>query len=188
MDLKKYRDFIIEAETARDKLVQENLPYKRDDLDPVMSKDTVDYHFGKLAAAYVRRYNDKEGDDSFNYGGATLHNIFFPQMQPPTVGNKPSGTSEQLINNKHGNFEKFKDEFIKSAMSIQGSGWVYMDTKGNIKTISNHKYTKGMKIALLVDMWEHAFALDYQHDKSKYLNNIWKIINWNVVNDRLQGE
>ena len=66
-------------------------------------------------------------------------------------------------------------------MGIQGSGWAYMDTKGSIKTITNHKVVNN--IALLVDWWEHAWALDYQADKNKYLNNIWKIIDWNVVND-----
>ena len=185
MDLKKHRDLISEAQTAREKLVQETLPYKRDELNPVMSQDTVDYHFGKLAAGYVRRYNDKEGNDEFNYGGATLHNIFFPQLQPSASGNKPTGISEELINSKYQNFEKFKEEFEKIAMGIQGSGWVYMDTKGDIKVIPNHSYRKGMKIALLVDWWEHAWALDYQADKKGYLNNQWKIINWNVISSRI---
>ena len=68
-------------------------------------------------------------------------------------------------------------------MSIEGSGWVYMDKKGNIKTIANHKMVD--EIALLVDWWEHAWALDYQHDKEQYLDKIWSRICWNTVNHRL---
>jgi Fe-Mn family superoxide dismutase len=68
-------------------------------------------------------------------------------------------------------------------MKIQGSGWVYLSTGGDIKTIKNHAVRTD--IALLVDWWEHAWALDYQSDKEKYLDNIWKIINWDVVNNRL---
>ena len=71
-------------------------------------------------------------------------------------------------------------------MKIQGSGWVYMDTSGNIKTIVNHEVVSN--IALLIDWWEHAWALDYQADKEKYLDNIWKIINWKVVSDRINNE
>ena len=69
------------------------------------------------------------------------------------------------------------------AMKIQGSGWVYMSRTGDIKTITNHQVKRD--IALLIDWWEHAWALDYQSDKAKYLNNIWRIINWEVVNQRL---
>jgi Fe-Mn family superoxide dismutase len=188
MDLKKYRDIIQEVQTTRETLVLEKLPYGLSDLEPVMSKETLELHYKELANAYVNRYNNKEGDDNFNYGGATLHNLFFPMLRSPKAGNKPDGTSEQLINKEYGNFEKFKDEFIKTAMGIQGSGWIYMDVNGNIKTIANQGFKKGMRIALLVDMWEHSYVLDYGHKKAKYLENIWKIINWTTVNDRLQGE
>jgi Fe-Mn family superoxide dismutase len=68
-------------------------------------------------------------------------------------------------------------------MKIQGSGWIYLSTSGAIKTIKNHEVKKDT--ALLIDWWEHAWALDYQADKQKYLKNIWRIINWEVVNSRL---
>ena len=180
MTIKLYRKIVIEADTARENLVQEKLPYEKNELE-VMSSDTLDYHYGKLASAYVKRYNDEDGDDDFNYGGAKLHNLFFPQLQPVSVGNKPTGISQELIDSNFGSFESFKEEFSKVAMGIQGSGWLYLDTKGRIKTIKNHGYKRGMKIALLVDWWEHAWALDYQADKSKYLANIWKIINWLLI-------
>jgi Fe-Mn family superoxide dismutase len=176
----KVNDLLTES---KKELVLEKLPYGKKELDPIMSQDTIDYHYGKLAAGYVKRYNAGEGDAKFNEAGAFLHNIFFPQMMEPKGGNKPSGTSKELIDRKYGSFEKFKEEFTKVAMGIQGSGWVYMSKNGDIKTIVNHQVKND--IAMLVDWWEHAWALDYEHDKSKYLTNIWRIINWDTVNRRL---
>ena len=176
----KVNDLLIES---KKKLVLEKLPYDKKELDPIMSQDTIDYHYGKLAAGYVKRYNAGEGNTKFNEAGAFLHNIFFPQMMEPKGSNKPSGSSKELIDRKYGSFDKFKKEFTKTAMGIQGSGWVYMSKNGDIKTIVNHQVKND--IALLVDWWEHAWALDYQHDKGKYLNNMWRIINWDIVNVRL---
>jgi Fe-Mn family superoxide dismutase len=88
-----------------------------------------------------------------------------------------------LIDKKYGNFNNFKKEVANTAMGIQGSGWVYMSKTGDIKTIKNHAIRQD--IALLIDWWEHAWALDYRADKAKYLANIWRCINWNVVNARL---
>jgi Fe-Mn family superoxide dismutase len=68
-------------------------------------------------------------------------------------------------------------------MKIQGSGWVYMSRSGEIKTIANHQ--KRTDIAMLIDWWEHSWSLDYQSDKAKYLKNMWRIINWDIVNQRL---
>jgi len=176
----KLSEFLSEG---KQQLVQENLPYGKSDLAPVMSEDTINYHYGKLAAGYVKKYNAGEGNAKFNEAGAYLHNVFFPQLQPPKGSNKPTGASKELIESKFGDFDLFKEKFIETAMSIQGSGWVYLSKKGEIKTITNHQIKND--IALLVDWWEHAWALDYAHDKAKYLNNIWRIINWDVVNSRL---
>lgn len=184
--LKKYRDLIKEAESKRAKLVLNPLPYARDALEPVMSKETLDLHFSKLSKGYVDRYNNKEGDDTFNFGGAHLHNLFWPMLQSPSSGNKPSGASQELINDKFGSFEKFKEQFIEKAKSLQGSGWCYMDINGKLGLIANQDFKPGTQIAFLVDMWEHAYLLDTTKDK--YLDNIWRIINWSIVNDRLQGE
>lgn len=176
----KLTEFLTEG---KQQLVQEQLPYSNGDLAPVMSEATLGYHYGKLAAGYVKKYNAGEGDAKFNEAGAYLHNVFFPQLQAPKGGNKPTGASKELIDSKYGSFDEFKTQFADAAMKIQGSGWVYMSTSGEIKTIANHVVKKD--IALLVDWWEHAWALDYEHDKAKYLNNIWRIINWETVNSRL---
>ena len=172
---------IDQIEEAKAHYIQAKLPYDKQELVPVMSKNTLDYHYGKLYKSYVDKANKGEGGD-FQIAGAFLHSLYFPQFKTPAGTNKPTGVSKEFIND----FDKFKDEFTKAAMGIQGSGWIYMDTSGTIKTIKDHKVVKN--IALLVDWWEHAWALDYQADKAKYLTNTWKIINWDVVNDRINAK
>jgi Fe-Mn family superoxide dismutase len=181
MTFKFIKNFIIEGK--KDKLVQLNLPYSRDDLEPSISKETIDYHFGTLYKAYVDRYNKGEGDDDFNEAGAFLHNILFEQYQKPSGSNKPSEGILGFIETHFKTFDKFKEQISETAMGIQGSGWVYLSTSGDIKTITNHQIKKD--ILLLIDWWEHAWALDYQADKKKYLENQWKIINWELIEKRL---
>lgn len=176
--------YVTEGKNSRE-IYQDRLRYERTELDPVISEATMKYHHDGLAAKYFERYNKGEGDADFNYGGAMLHNLYFGNLTPPRAGNKPDGASQRLIEEKYGTFEKFKDAFEKEFMAAQGSNWIYMDTSGQLHTIHNHQYKDTMKIALLVDAWEHAWALDYQQDKAKYLNNIWRIVDWDVVNIRL---
>ena len=168
---------------SKEKLELVKLPYAKTALSPVMSKSTIDYHYGKLAKGYVDRFNKGEGDNSFNIAGAYLHNLFFPQLRAPRTTNKPTGNIKSLIERKFKTFENFKEEFAEKAMKLQGSNWIYLSKNGAIKTIPNHQ--KRTDIALLIDWWEHAWAIDYGADKAKYLKNIWKIINWDVVNQRL---
>ncbi len=162
----------------------EPLPYDKTELAPAISEDTLNYHYGKLAKTYAERYNNNEGDPAFNEAGVFLHNILFQQYQTPKSSNKPSGDIEEFIIKHFNSFDKFKEEFAKTAMGVQGSGWVYLAKDGKIKTIKNHEIKKD--IVLLIDWWEHAWALDYQHDKKKYLENQWKIINWGKINGLLR--
>lgn len=184
MSTDNFRNLInlVEAKSKKE-LVLERLPYTRGALAPVMSQSTIDYHYGELAKGYVERFNKGEGDPVFNEAGAFLHNIFFPQLMPPKNGNSPKGASLALINRKYGDFKKFKEAVKKEAMKIQGSGWVYMSRGGDIKTIKNHQIKND--IALLIDWWEHAWAKDYGANKAKYLDNIWRCINWDKVNIRI---
>ena len=170
--------FIVEGK--KDKLIQLTLPYADDELAPVKSKATIDYHYGTLYKAYVDRYNKGEGDDDFNEAGAFLHNIYFGQLKSPEGSNRPYDAALQFIEKHFKTFDLFKNEVEKTAMKIQGSGWVYLSRNGEIKTIVNHEIKND--IVLLIDWWEHAWALDYQADKKRYLSNIWKIIDWRVIN------
>lgn len=176
-------EFIDLVESAdKVKLEQPKLQYSRTALAPVMSSATIDYHYGKLYKGYVDRYNQHEGDRNFNEAGAYLHSIFFSQFKSPGVS-RPHGAILDLINRHHTNFVAFKKHFKEEAMKIQGSGWIYLSKSGQIKTIKNH--AKRTDIALLIDWWEHAWSLDYHADKAKYLDSIWRIIDWNKVNQKL---
>ena len=156
------------------------------DLEPVLSSEAVAFHHETLAKGYVDRYNSEEGDVEFNYAGAILHNLYFPQLTFPKKANKPIGKSLDLINKSYKSFDEFKDRFTEEALKIQGSGWVYLDKYGEIKTIKNHATRNN--IALIIDMWEHAWMLDYSNmsnPREQYLKHHWRIINWNIVNERI---
>lgn len=152
------------------------------EVSPVLSNDTINLHYGKLAHGYAERYNNKEGDMDFNYAGVFLHNTLFTQFREVRNNNKPNGPMLGFINKHFGSYDNMKDEFEEVAMKLQGSNWVYLSDNGTIKTIKNHEVRDD--ILLLVDFWEHAWILDYGSDKKKYLNEQWKIINWNVINTR----
>lgn len=161
------------------------LNYEIDKFGRSLSKQSLEYHYGKLYKGYVDRFNKGEGDLDFNEAGAFLHAIYFNQLCPPKGSNKPTGAILTLIESNFKNLDKFKETFEKTAMGIQGSGWVYLAKDAKIKTITNHAIKND--ILLLIDWWEHAWALDYQADKKKYLENQWKIIDWSIINTRLEG-
>ena len=182
MDIRDTID-LVEASTRPAKLETTPLPYSEKELEPVMSRATIDYHYEHLAKGYAKRYNAGEGNANFNRAGSFLHNKFFPQLRAPKAANRPRGAVLTLIEERFKTWEDFKQQFAETAMKIQGSGWVYLSTGGDIKTIANHAVRTD--ICMLIDWWEHAWALDYQSDKEAYLNNMWKIINWDVCNERL---
>lgn len=173
---------IVESKSAPQDIEIISLNFTPSEVNPVLSKDTIDLHYGKLAHGYAERYNKKEGDMDFNYAGVFLHNTLFTQYREVRNSNKPNGPMVGFINKHFGSFEKMKKEFEEVAMPLQGSNWVYLAHNGTIKTIKNHEVRND--ILLLIDWWEHAFLLDYGSDKKKYLTEQWKIINWNVINTR----
>ena len=181
MDIRETLDLLESKEKSN--LKQIKLPYPRSGLSPVMSQALLDLHYGKLYKGYVDRYNNNQGDKNFNEAGAYLHDLYFSQLQRPSGSNRPTGRILDLINRNWDNVVDFKRAVKEEAMKFQGSGWIYLSKSGQIKTIKNH--AKRTDIAFLVDMWEHAFQNDYGSNKSKYLDNIWRIINWNRVNVRI---
>lgn len=158
------------------------LNFTDSEVSPVLSKETIDLHYGKLAHGYADRYNNNEGDKDFNYAGVFLHNLLFTQFREVRNNNKPNGPMMGFINKHFTSYENMKDKFEEEAMKIQGSGWIYLADNGSIKTIKIHEVRSD--ILLLIDWWEHAWLLDYGSDKKKYLKEQWKIINWNVINTR----
>lgn len=173
---------LVESRSRQEHIEIIPLNYSESDLAPVLSQDNIKFHYGKLAHGYAERFNDDVGDSEFNYAGVFLHNMLFTQYREPRTNNKPNGPILTLINSKFKNWDNFREEFKTEAMKIQGSGWCYLSRSGEIHTIPNHEVRDD--ILILVDMWEHAFQMDYGSDKSRYLDNIWRIINWSVINLR----
>jgi Fe-Mn family superoxide dismutase len=188
----------------REQITLITLPYETQALEPIMSSATIDYHYNNLARGYVNRNNDGIGGENFNKFGATLHNLFFEQFKPPTsnlnsitdsqddlfiepyLDVKPFGISSEVIAKKWKTFEEFQTEFENTALQLEGSGWVFLDSEGVIRIFQNHYLPVAFyDVIILVDLWEHAWALDYTWNKVKYLKNIWKLINWEVINNRI---
>lgn len=168
---------------SKETLILVDLPYGMDDLSPVMGRESIKYHYGVLSQGYVDRFNNDEGDPEFNRAGAMLHNLFWPQLMPPKINNQPKGSSLGLIEKVHGDWIDFRDAFIKAAVDFQGSGWIYLARDGSIKSLTNQSWKSD--IIMPIDIWEHTYFLDYPADKKTYMRNVWRIINWNVVNDRI---
>ena len=170
------------AASNKEEYLQVSVGMPKTALSPIMSKETLDYHWGKLYRGYVEKANKGVGGD-FQEAGAFLHTIFFSQFQRPEKKNEPHGLILELIDREFVSLSNLKDKMKEEAMKIQGSGWIYLSNSGKIKTIKNHEIKKD--ILLLIDWWEHAWALDYQSDKEKYFDSIWQIIDWNKINKKL---
>jgi len=187
------------------------LSFAYDALSPILSQEQVETHYKKHHDAYVKKTNEllnkiddfrRDGDEievnnvasklSFNIGGVTLHNLFWENLVPPSQFLMPDGEIKDSINSNFGSIERFISEFTECATTIEGSGWsllTYDVGTGRLMIfpIGNHnlKLVPMQKILLVLDMWEHAYYIDYKNDKKSYVSNFWKILNWNVVNTRL---
>lgn len=177
------------------------LSYPYEALEPVISRKIMELHHDKHYAAYVNGANaalekpeknrEVMRDFSFNYNGAKIHELFFANLRKPQENNLPTGKILEVINNNFGNFENFKKEFTIAATSVEGSGWavLWKDEENNMSVGQLEKHNllglNGMKAILVLDVWEHAYYLDYLNDRKTYVENFWKIINWDDVESRL---
>jgi Fe-Mn family superoxide dismutase len=183
------------------------LPYATNALEPVISKQTIEFHHGKHLQAYVNNLNNliqgtkfetmdletivKESEGTlFNNAGQTLnHNLYFTQFSP-TGGGKPSGKLAAAIDTTWGSFENFQKEFEAASVGLFGSGWVWLakDKDGNLsitkESNAGNPVTKGLIPLLGFDVWEHAYYLDYQNLRAAHLKELWKIIDWKVIESR----
>jgi Fe-Mn family superoxide dismutase len=183
------------------------LPYAVDGLEPVISKQTIEFHHGKHLQTYVNNLNNliqgtkfesasletivKESEGAiFNNAGQILnHNLYFTQFSP-NGGGTPSGRLATAINAAYGSFENFQKEFETAGAGLFGSGWVWLaadkDGKLSITKEANagNPVTKGLKPLLGFDVWEHAYYLDYQNRRADHLKELWKIVDWKAVEAR----
>lgn len=186
------------------------LPYKENALEPYISERTIQYHYGKHLATYITNMNNliagtefekmclegiviKSEGGIFNNAAQTYNHIFyFETFQPHNAAKvAPTGKIKELIDKSFGNFDAFKEAFAKAATTLFGSGWGWLvvdkDGKLEIMQTSNADtpLKHGKKPILTIDVWEHAYYLDTQTARPKYIENYWNIINWDVVNKRL---
>ena len=188
------------------------LPYAYDALAPYMSEEQLKIHHDKHHAAYVtgangilekldKTKNEDAGVDvkaelkalSFNIGGHVLHSLFWENMAQADNGGggEPSGKLAEVIKENFGSFDKFKEKFTKTAMTLEGSGWAaltYCLKTDRLLLMQIEKHNVNIypmfKILMLVDAFEHAYYIDYKNEKAKFFEAFWKIINWGKVEER----
>ena len=184
------------------------LPYAEDALEPVISRQTISFHYGKHLQAYVNNLNallpgsgfegmslvdivKKSNGGIFNNAGQILnHELYFGQFAPSKANNVPSGKIAEAIARDFGSFDAFKEEFQKKGATLFGSGWVWLsaDTDGKLvisqETNASNPVQRGLTPLLTFDVWEHAYYLDYQNRRPDHLSALWSIINWQVVDQR----
>lgn len=186
------------------------LPYATDALAPTISESTINYHYGKHLQTYVNNLNTLvvgttfEGKTVeeivatvpdgaiFNNAGQVLnHTLYFLQFSPKPSKTQPSGKLAEAIVRDFGSFEEFKKEFNSNSVTLFGAGWVFLsvdkDGKLQISKEANagNPVRKGLKPLLAFDVWEHAYYLDYQNRRADHINQLWSIIDWDVVESRM---
>jgi Fe-Mn family superoxide dismutase len=188
------------------------LPYAPNALEPVISRETIEYHHGKHLQTYVDNLNKlvagtefesmpleqivaKSQGAIFNNAGQILnHNLYFLQFKPYTNEQSPI-TNDQLpimkaIVRDFGSFEAFKAEFEQKGTILFGSGWVWLAADKDGKLVitqepnAGNPVTKGLKPLLTMDVWEHAYYIDYRNRRAAHLQSLWQIINWDEINRR----
>lgn len=189
------------------------LPYELDALEPVISRDIMDFHYNKHHKAYVDNLNKAldeyakaeakndlgamialEKAINFNGGGHINHSIFWDILAPVGQGGAVAGPLAEAINKQWGSLDQFITKFNAKTLAIQGSGWGWLgyckDKKAlEIITCCNQDplLKTGLVPVLGIDVWEHAYYLQYKNDRGSYLKAIWQIINWKNVGARYQA-
>lgn len=185
------------------------LPYANEDLEPVISRETIAIHHGKHLAAYVNNLNGllegsgfedatlaeivcKASGGMLNNAGQILnHELYFAQFKNPTENNVPTGAIAEAIDAQFGSFEVFQKEFVQKGATLFGSGWVWLSANKDGKLVITQEpnaanpVQRGLKPLLTFDVWEHAYYLDYQNRRPDHLAALWQIVNWEVVEQRL---
>lgn len=190
------------------------LPYTAEGLEPVISKETLSFHHGKHLQTYVDNLNKliagteyesmsleqivcKAQGGIFNNAGQILnHNLYFTQFAPVAQHTEPTEDMAitQAIVRDFGSVEAFKAEFEKAGTTLFGSGWVWLSAEKDGKLVitqepnAGNPLTKGLKPLLTMDVWEHAYYLDFQNRRAAQLTALWQIINWQEINRRFLAE
>jgi Fe-Mn family superoxide dismutase len=180
------------------------LPYELNALEPYISKNTLDHHYGKHHQAYVTNLNNlvpgtkfenasletivKESEGGIFNNGAQVwnHTFYFLQFSPNGV-RTPQGALADAINAQYGSFDAFKEEFTKSAATLFGAGWAWLvkNSAGKLEIVqesnAGNPLRAGKTPIMTCDVWEHAYYLDTQNKRPEYLKNFWEILDWNKI-------
>ncbi|MHB0991847.1 MAG: superoxide dismutase [Burkholderiales bacterium] len=180
------------------------LPYAKDALQPHISAETIEYHYGKHHQTYVTNLNNlikntefenmslddtimKSSGGMFNNAAQVWNHTFYWNCLSPNGGGAPSGALAAAINAKWSNFEAFKEAFTKAAIGTFGSGWAWLvkNKAGELEIVSTSNaatpMTSGQKALLTCDVWEHAYYVDYRNARPKYVEAFWNLVNWDFV-------
>ena len=180
------------------------LPYAKNALEPHISAETLDYHYGKHHQTYVTNLNNlvagtpNEGKSLeeiiksssgglFNNAAQVWNHTFYWNCLSPNGGGEPSGALADAINKKWGSFASFKEEFSKCAITTFGSGWAWLvkNADGSLDLVSTGNagtpMTEGKTALLTCDVWEHAYYVDYRNARPKYVEAFWNLVNWDFV-------
>jgi len=180
------------------------LPYEKNALEPVISAETIDFHYGKHHQAYVTNLNNlipgtefenmslediimKSSGGVFNNAAQVWNHTFYWSCLSPNGGGAPTGPLADAINAKFGSLEEFKKQFNQSGATNFGSGWTWLvkNADGSLEIFNTSNagtpMTSGKKALLTIDVWEHAYYIDYRNARPKYLETIWDKVNWEFV-------
>lgn len=185
-----------------------HLPYDKKALEPDISEKTLEFHHYKHHNAYVTNLNNliqgtkfenssletiiREADGAiFNNAAQTWnHTFYFECLKPKGNSSLPKGEFANAINANFGTFKELEDKFTKAAISLFGSGWVWLvkNPNGSLEILqesnAGNPIRKGLKPILTCDVWEHAYYLDYQNRRPDYVNAFWNLVNWELVEER----
>jgi len=185
-----------------------NLPYDLNALEPYISKETLEFHYGKHHAAYVNNLNKltegtefatagleeiiKRADGGiFNNGAQVWNHTFYWNCMSPQGGGIPEGALLNAIKSDFGSFENFKEAFSKAAATLFGSGWAWLvkTPEGKLEIVqesnAGNPLRKGLEPVMTCDVWEHAYYIDKRNRRPAYIDDFWKLVDWETIGKRL---
>ncbi|MBM7071377.1 superoxide dismutase [Fe] [Shewanella sp. 202IG2-18] len=187
------------------------LPYAKNALEPHISQETIEYHYGKHHNTYVVKLNglvegtEFEGKSLdevvktstggvFNNAAQIWNHTFYWNCLAPNAGGAPTGAIADAINASFGSFEEFKTEFTNSAVNNFGSSWTWLVKKAdgslaivNTSNAATPLTDDSVTVLLTVDLWEHAYYIDYRNVRPEYMNGFWQLVNWDFANQNFAG-
>ena len=185
-----------------------DLPYAADALEPHISAETLEFHHGKHHQTYVTKLNEliagteyedlpleeivrRASGGTFNNAAQTWNHSFYWNCLSPSGGGAPTGKIAEAIGARWGSFEKFKEELTQSAATNFGSGWTWLvkNTQGGLEILNTsnagNPLTEDKTPIFTIDVWEHAYYIDYRNARPKYIEACWKLLNWEFANQNL---